>query len=381
MPGHSPSAPGAATRRRVVGVAVLFALNGMVLGSWLPRLPEIRDRLGLSLTAVGLTLGVGGLGGLIGSAASGGLVGRLGARAAALWPAALVLALLPTIALAPSAALLIVAVFLIAAGDAVADVGMNALAVRIEEVRTRSVFTRLHGLWSVGSLLGAAISTGALALGVGLGPQLVVTAVAGLAALAWARTLLPPTERRPRPRPHYGVALTLAVAGGAAALVEGIPSDWSAIFLTDVVEASATTAGAGFLSVTVGMLIGRLGGDAVVDRVGARRALYAGLALTAVATAATVTAGSAPWTLAALTAWGVGVSVLLPLLYRLAGSHPGFGEGGGLAALTLGSRIGFLAGPAAVGAVAGAAGLTRGIALLMGLGVVVAVATVRSLHD
>jgi MFS family permease len=364
----------------VGGVATLFLLNGVVLGSWLPRLPEIRDRLGMSLAAVGFTLAVGNVGGLLGSGISGRLVGRFGARAAAIHPAGLVLALLPLIAFAPNPVALAAAVFAIAIADAVADVGMNALAVRLQEVRSRSVFTRLHGLWSIGTLVGAAVSTGAIALGIGLGPQLVGTAVVSLIALAAASRVLPATDRRPRPRPHYGVAFALALAGGAAALVEGTPSDWSAIFLTDVLDASAAVAGAGFVAVTLGMLVGRLGGDGVVDRVGPRRSLHASLALVAASTILTVTAGSVVLAMIGFILWGLGVSVILPLLYRLAGSHPGFGEGSGLAALTLGSRIGFLAGPAAVGAVAEAAGLPWGVFTVVTAGVAFAFLTVRSLQ-
>lgn len=364
----------------VGGVATLFLLNGVVLGSWLPRLPEIRDRLGLSFATVGLTLAVGGVGGLVGSGISGGMIGRFGARASAIHPAGLVLALLPLIAFAPGAVALAAAVFVISLADAVADVGMNALAVRIQEARSRSVFTRLHGLWSVGTLLGSAVSTGAIALGIGLGPQLVGTALVGLVGLAAASRVLPPTDRRPRPRPHYGVALGLALAGGAAALIEGTPSDWSAIFLTDVLDASATVAGGGFVAVTVGMLVGRLGGDGVVDRVGPRRSLHASLVLVTASMLLTVIAGSVVLALVAFTLWGLGVSVILPLLYRLAGSHPGFGEGSGLAALTLGSRIGFLAGPAAVGAVAEAAGLPWGVFTVVAAGVMFAFLTVRSLQ-
>lgn len=364
----------------VGGVATLFLLNGLVLGSWLPRLPEIRDRLGMSLAAVGFTLAVGGVGGLVGSGISGGAIGRFGARAAAIHPAGLVLALLPLIAFAPNPVTLAAAVFVISLADAVADVGMNALAVRLQEVRSRSVFTRLHGLWSIGTLVGAAVSTGAIAVGIGLGSQLIGTAVVSLIALAAASRLLPPTERRPRPRPHYGVALTLALAGGAAALIEGTPSDWSAIFLTDVLDASATVAGGGFVAVTLGMLVGRLGGDGVVDRIGPRRSLHVSLILVAASMVLTVSAGSLVLAMIGFTLWGLGVSVILPLLYRLAGSHPGFGEGSGLAALTLGSRIGFLAGPAAVGAVAEAAGLPWGVFTVMAAGVGFAFLTVRSLQ-
>lgn len=354
----------------------MFFMNGVALGSWLPRLPELRDQLGLSLAGVGVTLAVGGIGGLVGSAVSGQLVGRIGARRSAVGPGVLVMALLPFIAIAPAATILAAVIFIIATADAVADVGMNALAVRVEEGRGRSVFSRLHALWSIGSLTGAAISTAAVAIGVSLRSQLVGTALIGVAAVMWAGRLLPATAPRPRPRAHRGVAIILALAGGAAAVLEGTPTDWSAIYLTDILGTSAATAGAGFLCLSAGMLAGRLGGDALVDRVGVMRVLMSGLAVVAVAVVLTITVTEVAVALMALIFWGLGLSVTLPLLYRLAGSHPGFGEGGGLAALTLGSRVGFLAGPAVVGSVADLASLPIGIAVVMGVALLASVGAI-----
>jgi len=351
-------------------VALLFFVNGVVLGSWLPRLPELRDRFGLGLASVGLALAVGGLGGLAGSALSGVVVGRVGARQSALWPAAAVMVLLPLLALVPHALLFASVLGLIAVTDAVADVGMNALAARVEAARGRSIFTRVHGVWSLGSLSGAAVSTAAVAGGVGLAPQLVVTAGACLAAVVWAAHLLPESEIRPRPEATAGrgvVAFWLAIAGAGAAFVEATPSDWSALYLSDVLGAAAATAGAGFLGLTLGMVVGRMGGDFVVDRIGPRRTLAGALAFVAVAVALMTSTSNLIVALIAFTVWGLGVSVLLPLMYRLAGSHPAFAEGHGLAALTQGSRLGFLAGPAAIGSMAEATTLPVAFVVVVGL--------------
>lgn len=366
-------------------MALLFFVNGVTLGSWLPRLPELRDRLGLGLAGVGLSLAVGGLGGLAGSAVSGMVVGRAGARRSAVWPAAAVMVLLPLLALVPHALLFAFVLGLIAVTDAVADVGMNALAARVEEARGRSIFNRVHGVWSLGSLAGAAISTAAVAGGVGLAPQLVVTAGACLAAVVWAARLLPETEVRPRPEPTTGrgvIALWLAIAGTGAAFAEATPSDWSALYLTDVLGAAAATAGTGFLALTVGMVVGRMGGDFVVDRIGPRRTLAGALALVAVAVAVTTSTSHLIVALVAFTVWGLGVSVLLPLMYRLAGSHPAFAEGVGLAALTQGSRLGFLAGPAAIGSMAEATTLPIAFVVVMGLTLLATLgAAIRSLRS
>ncbi|MGH8912438.1 MAG: MFS transporter [Acidimicrobiia bacterium] len=359
-------------------MAILFLVNGIVLGSWLPRLPEIRDRLDLGLAEVGLTLAVGGIGGLVGSAVSGMVVGAVGPRRSAIVPGLTLMALLPLVAVAPTAVALAAVMAVIAVVDSVADVGMNAVAVRVEAARGRSIFSRLHGVWSLGSLLGAAASTIAVATGVALEIQLMVTAGAGMAAVAWAARLLPEPEANSLPRApkRRRVVVSLALAGAGAAFLEGTPSDWSALFLTDVLGSPPAIAGAGFLGLSLGMMIGRFGGDAVVDRMGARFTLMTGLIVVAMAVALATAAVSVPLTLTAFTVWGLGVSVVLPLLYRQAGSHPALGEGSGLAALTLGSRVGFLAGPAAVGSVADVSSLPIAIVVVMGVALAVSVSAI-----
>jgi predicted MFS family arabinose efflux permease len=365
-----------------VAVAILFVVNGMVLGSWLPRLPELRDRLGLDLAGVGVVLGVGGLGGLLGSALSGVVIGRVGPRRAAVGPALGLLASLPLVAFAPSAVTLALVVAAAGLLDAVADVGMNALGVRVEEARGRSIMNRLHALWSVGSFGGSAVSAGALASGVGLRPQLLAIAAAGLMAVTVAARGLPDPAPRPRPRPRLSPVLALAVAGFAVALVEGAPVDWSAIFLTDVIGASPTTAGTGFLVYMGGMLTGRAAGDTLVDRLGLRRVLPVGLAMVAAGLAVVLVSNGPVGGLAGLALWGLGVSVVFPLFYRIAGAHRSLGEGAGLAALTVGSRIGFLSGPAAIGATAALTSLPLALGMMVGVGLIGAVVTIaRTLSE
>lgn len=365
-------------RRPLQGVALLFVVNGVAFGSWLPRLPELRDRLGLGLGAVGLVLAMVGLGGLAGSALSGWAVGRLGARRVAVWPALALILLLPTVGFSPNAVFLGAVVLTAAVVDSLADVGMNALAVRAQEARSHSIFTRLHAMWSIGSLGGATVSTGAANAGISLGIQLLALAAAGLVAVVAAIRFIPATELRPRVRSRPGLTLGIVVVGGAAVLVEAVPHDWSAIFLTDVVGTRASLAGLGFVCLSIGMVAGRLGGDRVVDRLGPTRSIYLGLATVTVAVVITIASPPLPLVLVALTGWGLGVSVVLPLLYRLAGSHHGFGEGTGLAALTVGSRLGYLVGPTAVGSLAVAASLPLSLAVVVGVSLVAAVGLVAS---
>lgn len=349
-------------------MALLFIVNGAALGSWLPRLPELRDRLGLGLAEVGLTLAAGGLGGLTGSAASGLLIGRFGPRRAAIGPALVLLLTLPLVSIAPTGLILAAVVMAAGLSDAIADVGMNALAVRVEQARKHSIMSRLHALWSLGSFGGSAISAGALAIGVDLRIQLVAIGLGGVGAVTVASRLVPDPEPRPRPRPRWASVVGLALAGLAVAIVEGAPVDWSAIYLTDVTEATATAGGAAFLVYMGGMLVGRAGGDTVVDRVGVRAAILLGLGMTTLGVVVVLAGDAAVPAFVGFALWGLGVSVMAPLFYRLAGAHRQFGEGGGLAALTVGNRLGFLTGPATIGALAAVASLPAALGAGVGIG-------------
>jgi predicted MFS family arabinose efflux permease len=349
-----------------------------VVGSWLPRLPEIRDRLGLDLDTLGLTLALGGLGSLVGSSLSGVVVGRLGARRTAVMAGLAVYLVLPLVAVVPTAPLLALVLATMGLLDAHADVGMNAVGVRVEEAHKRSVMTRLHGLWSLGTLIGSGVSALAVLTGLGLGPQLSIISVVGIGVALSAARLIPDAPPRAREGARSGrLAIGLMLAGGFAVFVEGAPFDWSALYLVDVTASGPALAGVGVIAFTAGMLIGRLGGDRVVDRFGAIPSLYTGIAISVLAMFVVVVLQSVPTALAGFLVWGLGISVALPVLYKLAGSHRSFGEGSGLAALTVGTRLGFMAAPALIGVAATTWSLPIAIAVVVSLAATAALLAVH----
>lgn len=354
------------TRRAILGVALLFFVNGVVVGSWLPRLPEIRDRLGIDLDALGLTLALGGLGSLVGSSLSGVVVARLGSRRTAVIAGLAVYLFLPLVAVAPTALLLSLVLAFMGFLDANADVGMNAVGVRVEETNGRSIMTRLHGLWSLGTLIGSGVSALAVLAGLGFGLQLSIISVVGIGTSLYAARLIPDTTPRAREGTRSGkLAIGLMLAGGFAVFVEGAPFDWSALYLVDVTGSGQALAGVGVIVFTAGMLIGRLAGDHVVDRYGAVPTLYSGVMVSVLAMLFVVTLQTVPAALAGFLIWGLGISAALPVLYKLAGSHRSFGEGSGLAALTVGTRLGFMAAPALIGVAATAWTLPIAIAVVV----------------
>lgn len=347
-------------RRSTVSVAVIFFVNGMVFSNWIPRISEVRDRLGVSNSGLGVSLLGGGLGGFLGSLLVAKIVRRLRSRTVVITSSITLAVLIPLIAVVPNVFTLLLLLTAAGFGDVQTDVAINAQGVMIQSRFGRPIMQRLHGMWSLGMVTGGATGLAMSALDVGLGWHLLGVSVVMLMGVGWSvRGLLPAddphAEEMTPVTTHRRSAMSITVAVGlmglAVAIIESLPNEWSSVVLNDVFEAGDWKA-AGTAVFASFMLIGRLSGDHLVMRVGSRRAFAAGVWV-CVGTAALLAV--APTTAVAFVAyagWGLGVSVLFPQLYEIAAKLPGMSAARGLGAMTFGQRLGFLVASGAVGAIA-----------------------------
>ena len=63
-------------------VTVVFALNGLIFGSWAARIPAVRDHVGLSHGQLGLALACAAIGSICAMPAAGARAARIGSRRA-----------------------------------------------------------------------------------------------------------------------------------------------------------------------------------------------------------------------------------------------------------------------------------------------------------
>ena len=295
---------------------------------------------------------------------------------------------LPLIGVAPTAAVLFTVLIVLGALDGLTDVAMNSQAVALQQRFHRSIITRFHTMWSAGAVLGGIVASRAAAAEISLESQLLATAgalvVVTVGAAFWLlpgrthRSKVPAgpggSERR-TPRP---ILVRLFVVGIAIALAELPPNDWAALMMDDRFAISTGQAGLGFVATASGMLIGRLLGDGVTDRLGVELTRRGGAA---VAAAGIVMATTLPTPIAAgcgLFIAGLGLSSLFPLLFRSAaeltrGSHSG------MAAFSSGARLGFLLASPVVGLVAEATSVATAMLVVSG-SATVAVAVTRLPH-
>lgn len=363
-------------RRALQSVATQFFVNGAVVGSFLPRLPEIRDKIDTDLATIGLVLTLASLGGLLGSVVCSPFVERFGTKRAMIYGGLALVATLFVIGSARSPLVLWIGLSLLLLFDVIADVGMNMQGSAISSRRTIPVMNRLHGLWSLGTVLGGVLASSLASAGVGLQTHLVFVAVALIATMIFvAPGLLAETEvlqNQPSTASRDGgnaparsapvLLATFAVLGAMAMMMEQTSGDWSALRLSDDLAQTAGVAGLGFVAYTIGMTTGRFSGDSVLGRIGEHRLIRAGASLNGVGLGIAFLIDAVPAVMVGLFLAGLGNSVIFPMLYDQAAKAPGK-AGAGLGAMVGGSRIGALVAPIAVGTMAATDALSIGQAV------------------
>jgi MFS family permease len=374
-------------------VAVVFLALGAWTGTYVSRLPWIAGRLHLSSGVLGLVGLAAGVGAVTTMPFAARLVLSRGAKPATrvLIAASGVVLVLP--ALAPNAPLLAVTLLLAGAIVGNTDTAMNVQGVAAERRLGKSIMSGLHGMWSVGVVVGA--FTGSLAAREQMDPRLQFAVMgslivaAGVTATFWLAADPAGDEARPagsgdqaaQPRgsasavPYFawprGLALLLGLMAFAAIFVEYTANDWSALFMRWELHASQATAAVATGVFALTMAAGRLSGDAVVRRLGPERSVrLSGL----IAAGGSLLVALAPGQAVAFAGFmlvGIGVAVVVPLVFAAAGRCPPAPAISIAGVATLGYGAG-LAAPSMMGGVADAFSLRAAFAVASLIGLAVA---------
>lgn len=353
-------------RRAVASVATQFFINGAVFASFIPRLPEIRDRIDVSTDVLGALLTAGAMVGLLGSFVVSKVIERFGTRQVLIAGATVLIATLPLIGFATAPAIFVLGLGLMAAFDVIVDVAMNLQGSWLSARRHAPIMNRLHGLWSLGTVVGGLAAAQITSAGISLQSHLLgVAAVLAVALVFVGRGLLRVDEDQnaaredaaasaqssSRATPVRRALLMLALAGGFAIAVELVSSDWAAFRLSDDFATTAGFAGLGYVAFTSGMTLGRFGGDWLLSKIGTAALNQAAVVAATIGLAGAALLPNRYLVLISYVLAGLGISTFFPRLYDTAAQLPGK-RGAGLGALTAGSRVTALATPIIVGSLA-----------------------------
>jgi fucose permease len=339
-----------------IAVSLVFFLHGLSSGTWVSRIPAFQENLGLSVGALGLALLGAGLGSLLAMLPTGSLVARYGSGPAARWLSLATCAAMIALAFAADGLTLFLALCLFGASTGALDVSMNAQGSAIELRRGSPIMSSLHGLWSVGTMAGAAIGAILASLGVPVRSQFLAMAVLLAVALFLAtRGFIDDEHKQPSgavfvwPR---GPLLALAAVVFCAVAAEGAMFDWSGVFLRRVLDAPEALAALAPSFFAGAMAVGRLTGDLITARFRGTTIARVSAVLAAAGIVCVTFAPAPVVVFVSLVAVGLGLSVLVPLGFGAAGRSTDMPPSTAIAAVATVGYFAFLVCPPIIGVLA-----------------------------
>ena len=362
MPRPSSARPDPAVIAGVRATYAAFISTGFIFASWASRIPQVRDELRLDPAQLGLVLLAIAAGSLVSLPLSGTAVGRYGSRRTVAFMAVVNAASLGVIAFGYLVGVvpLVIGLFGFGFAQGAWDVAMNVQGTVAERRLGRAIMSRFHAGFSVGTVAGALIGAGAVALGIPVWLHLGVIAVLIVVVVPYAvRGFLPDTdETDAQPTGTAGGRVLAAWREPRTVLIglfvlaftfaEGTGNDWTSVAFIDGYGTSAAIGTLGFAAFLSAMTVGRWFGPAMLDRYGRVVVVRALALLGVVGVVLLVVGGSTPMGFVGSLLWGLGVSLGFPVGMSAAADDPTMAA----ARVSVVASVGycaFLAGPPLVG--------------------------------
>jgi MFS family permease len=356
-------------------VIVAFALGGITLSTWGPRLPSLRAALGVDDGVIGGMLGGVTVGSLVGLGCSTVILSRLGARGGIRFVLLLVALGLAGIGLGAGVAhsLVCTAAGFVVVGFSIGglDVMINVQGSAVERADGRTLMPLMHAAWSCGAVIGAGLGAGCAALNISIVWQFtgeaVLIVLCGqllVGAIPSAVPARPEGARRgvgervrefARGWTDWRLLLIGVVMFGVE-LGEGSANNWLTLSVRDDHHEADAVAALFFVVFAAAETLSRVVGGPLVDRIGRTTAVRVTTALGVLGMLLFILASPAWLVLIGAFLWAVGVSLGFPLgMSAAAESGPN-----SAARVSMVASIGYLAnlaGPPAIGLLSQSVGL------------------------
>ena len=369
-----------------IAITTAFIINGTVIGALYARIPDIKEQLDISNSALGIALLCLPLGLLFGLGFSGKQSAKRGSAPVTYYSTyALAIALLivgPVI----NYYTFCLTFVLFGACLATQDVAMNSHAIVLEHEADKRYMSTFHATFSMGALAGGLLGGFFAQQKTTIMWQSAFIAMLIFLANFFVRNMFLSADldkhavegKKKIKRPT--IFIIVGLLGTCAAIGEGSAGDWGAILARDTFNATPFISTLPYICFSAAMVIGRLFGDRLATKYGPMNLIIGGGTIAGVGLGGGLLVGGIGGVVFGWFAAGIGLSIVVPMLFTQAGEiaktrfEGQFAPSEGVAIVSGIAYFGFLVGPPILGFLGDAIGLRWALlvpailALLMAFG-------------
>lgn len=306
-------------------VRAAFLTNGLIVGALYSRIPDIKASLHLSNGQVGTALLFSSIGVLLMISQVGRWCATRGSKPIVILASYISAFTILPIAIANNFITLCIAFLIWGAFLTMQDVSMNAHASTVEHVEQKRYMSGFHGVFSIGALLGGFIGGLASQFEISLLKQnLAITIYFVIMATAVRNWWLPAEtdihefhKEKKLQRPT--ILIFIGLLGLASTINEGAAGDWGGILARETFHAAPFLATLPYIFYNIAMVTGRFNGDRLASKYGPIRILFIAGISSGVGLAISLIIGGVYAQIFGWFAIGAGMSVVIPMVFSLAG--------------------------------------------------------------
>ena len=313
------------TRARLA-TTLAFMMNGFSVGIIVSQLPDYKFHLKISNGALGAALFLLAAGVLSALGPSGRQAAKNGsARVTILGSIGIILAM-PLVGLTFNYVTFCLALYLFGYSIAFQDVAMNTHAVTLEQRFKRRVMSTFHALYSVGALLGSACGGVMAQFHVKEIIQECVVSILFIVVLYFMKSrFLPASSDQQEPRKHKRpkrptIFWVMGLLGMSASIGEGSAGDWGGVLARTTFHTSPFVGTLPYICFSITMVTGRFLGDWLAHKFGPGRLLFFGGLFAGFGLGIGLLLGGIGGEIFGWTFLGVGMCIVIPMIYSEAGT-------------------------------------------------------------
>ena len=360
----------------------LFATSSLLFGIWVASIPGIKTRLNFSDGSLGLSLLLSPLGAITGMLLSTRVFSRVPVGRWMCIGYLVVCCIMVLQINSVNRPMFWTCLYCLGIISFLNGVSANATVNLMEKKYNRLLMSTCHGMYSLGGALSGGIAALLFTMHISSGWQIVVVASILIIVIVSNRHHL--LSNRDIIHSRSGFKLpSLTILGISficmvSFMAEGCVADWSAIYFKETLLAPKAMISLGYAGFSVAMTFGRLNGDTLISKLGSKTVVVSGSLLAAAGFLVVVTTSVVLFAILGYVMVGLGCCCIVPVLFRASANIPGVSTVEGFAMVTTGGLIGFLTGPSVIGFISEKASLSKGLSLLILMGLLAAFAAWRN---
>ena len=342
----------------IMATRLLFFIMAFFVGLWTIRIPTIKDQINTDYFGIGLVMATFAIGSIIAMVFANNVIKMSSARTVLFYTSILQAILwLPTPFIS-SLELFMIFSFIFGLCYGSFEISCNLYASNLEKREKKSMMSGFHAFWSLGVLTGSIATSLFLEWNISFLNNVItyVIILLPLNIFIVLRLHVDQIENTENKHTIFFIwpllIFILALIAMVNALTEGSVDAWGALYMRDFIQVDGFLIGLATVSFNIFMVIGRLSGDWIRDRIGVYNFLTILFITSIISLFILYSFDSILAALCGFALLGIGTSAIIPIAYSLAGKAEGVDSGAAIAIISIAVYGTFMGAPATLGIIA-----------------------------